>query len=106
MRMIAIFIGTALLLGATGPAPAQSNDPGINRMQERQENRIEQGAESEKLTPREAARLEGEQKRIAELEERLKSDGTLTARERTRLRHELNQSRRHIERLKHNRRTQ
>ncbi len=47
-----------------------------------QEQRIDQGVSSGALTPKEAGRLEGEQARIQKTEQRVKSDGRLTPKER------------------------
>lgn len=105
MRPITSFLVSAVLITTSVPVLAQTQDPGVDRRQETQQQSIERGVESGQLTQGEAARLEEEQKRVADLEERLKSDGTLTPRERARLQHRLDESRRHIERLKHNRRT-
>jgi hypothetical protein len=54
------------------------------------------------LTRREAGRLASEQAQIAVLEARARrSGGEFTTRERARIRHELNQSSRHIYKQKH-----
>jgi hypothetical protein len=89
---------------AQAAAPAGSAaTPGVDQRQQRQERRIDQGQASGQLTPREARRLEREQKGIARAEHRAQADGTVTARERARLHHQQNQASRDIRRQKHDR---
>jgi hypothetical protein len=73
----------------------------VGTRQERQQNRIGRGIESGQLTPREGARLEREQAKIAAEEKAFKSDGKLSRRERRTLRHDQNRASRHIWREKH-----
>ena len=68
----------------------------INRLQERQRERILQGMRSGELTPREAARLIAEQRMIREDERRYRADGVLTRDERRDLWQQLNAASRHI----------
>ena len=68
-------------------------------------SKVEQGIKSGQLTPKEAGRLEAQQARIQQSEERMKSDGNLTAGERKRLTREQNRASRNIYRKKHNNRT-
>jgi CRISPR/Cas system-associated endoribonuclease Cas2 len=85
---LAALICVAFVAGI-GPALAQqpsgTNDPGIQQRMENQENRIDQGVNTGTLTPKETGRLEAEQARIQQAEERMKSDGNLTTKERQRL---------------------
>jgi hypothetical protein len=83
------------------PAMAQTDDPGIQKRMENQENRIEQGIASGQLTPRETGRLEAQQTKIKQDELRMKSDGVLTAREQAKLTREQNRASRRIYRQKH-----
>ena len=82
---LAALICVAFVAGI-GPALAQqpsgTNDPGIEQRMENQENRIDQGVNTGALTPKETGRLEAEQARIKQAEERMKSDGNLTTQER------------------------
>lgn len=74
----------------------------INNRQQNQRQRIGQGIRSGELTARETARLVREQAQIRRMEERFRESGDgLSARERVRLQHELNQASRHIYRQKH-----
>ena len=112
MRMTkrSLFAAAALACALVGPlateAAAQSprcrKPRPVNARQNQQERRITQGVRSGELTRREAGRLAAEQARIDVLEARARqSGGEVTARERARLQHELNQSSRHIYRQKH-----
>ncbi len=57
-----------------------TNDPGIQQRMQNQEQRIDQGVTSGALTPKETGRLEAEQAKIQQTEQRMKSDGQLTGR--------------------------
>jgi hypothetical protein len=82
-----------------------TDDPGIQQREQNQERRIQQGIKSGELTPREAGRLEAQQARISQREERMKADGKLTKAERRVLHHDQNAASRNIYRKKHNNRT-
>jgi len=88
-----------------GSAFAGANDPRIDRRQEKQEQRIDQGVQSGALTPKEAGRLEAQQARIAQEEARMKADGQLTKAERAKLTHDQNRASKTIYRKQHNART-
>ena len=84
LRKLAI----AGMLAAAGTAAfAQANTPGVDQRQVNQERRIEQGERSGALTAREANRLQAGQARVGRKEDRAKSDGVVTARERAPLHH-------------------
>jgi Skp family chaperone for outer membrane proteins len=93
----------ALILLATFATPvvAGTDDPGVNRRQHRQKDRIKQGVRTGELTRQEAQKLRAEQKAIREKERALKSDGQLTKDERKDLHQDLNQSSQHIAEEKH-----
>ncbi|ANE55197.1 MULTISPECIES: hypothetical protein [Methylomonas] len=80
--------------------------PRVDRRQEIQEQRIEQGIESGELTRREANRLERQQMRIERQENAAQADGVVTPAERARLNHQQNKASRNIARKKHNLRGQ
>ena len=84
---------------------AQSGDPaatpGIDRRQDMQQKRIEQGVRSGELNKREAARLERHQQHIGRMEDRAKADGVVTRQERARLHHAQDKESRRIHRQKH-----
>ncbi|MCS6292578.1 MAG: hypothetical protein H8J66_05835 [Nitrospira sp.] len=67
-----------------------------------QQNRIEQGVQSGRLTKKEAARLERGQARVDRTEARAGADGHVTGREQARIQHRENVQSRHIYREKHN----
>lgn len=93
---IFVFISTSALAG--------TNDPRIQRRQLNQQQRIDQGIQSGRLTRWEAGRLEFQQARIQQKEARMKADGTLTARERRVLNRDQNRASRTVFRKKHNHR--
>ncbi|MBI1920432.1 MAG: hypothetical protein HYS23_05035 [Geobacter sp.] len=104
-------IVTTLLCGMStilfaGACLAGTNDPRIQRREQNQERRIDQGVESGALTPKETGRLEAEQAKIKQDEERMKADGNLTRKERAKLTREQNRASRDVYRQKHNRRRQ
>jgi len=77
----------------------------IDRRQERQEERIDQGIRSGQLTPHEARVLERGQARVDRMEDRALSDGQLSPKDRLRIEHEQNVQSRRIFRQKHDRGT-
>lgn len=82
---------------------AQAETPGIDQRQANQERRIDQGIASGQLSEREASRLNNQQEHINNLEEKAKSDGVVTKKERARMRHAQDRTSRHIARQKHDR---
>lgn len=87
-------MGTAAVLAGTGT-------PVIDAREQKQEQRIDQGVASGKLTPVEAGRLEAQQTRIEQRESRMKADGKMTRRERAALTRQQNRASRQIYRQKH-----
>ena len=67
----------------------------------RQQARIDQGAQSGSLTPREQRRLQREQRGIAKAETKAEADGKVTVAERQKLNHMQNHASRNIRRQKH-----
>jgi len=96
--LVGIITGGIALAGNT-------DDPVIQQREANQQKRIDQGVASGRLTPREAGRLEAQQAKIKQDETRMKADGNLSRRERTKLTKEQNRASRTIFRKKHNRRT-
>ena len=82
-----------------------TSEAGINDRQDRQQARINQGVISGELTPREAMRLQRQQKRIDRKERRYRSDGKLTKRERIDLQTDLNKTSKRISKQKHDEQT-
>ena len=80
-----------------------TNDPGIQQRMQNQEQRIDQGVRSGQLTPKEAGKLEAEQAKIRQTEQRMKADGNLTPKERRKLDNMQDRASDHIYRQKHDR---
>ena len=75
---------TAMLPGIGAAAEVDSTKR-IDKRQENQENRIEQGRKSGDLSKKEAKRLEKGQRRVDRAEARMADDGKVTKGERKRL---------------------
>jgi hypothetical protein len=90
------------ILTLASVAVAGTNDPVVQHREQRQEQRIQQGIRSGELTPGETGRLEAQQAKIKQDEERMKADGNLSGKERAKLRREQNRASRNIYRKKHN----
>jgi hypothetical protein len=99
---IALGIGTVVIMMASAVYADPTNDPGIQKREQNQEKRIDQGVKSGELTPGEAGRLERQQAKIKQDEERMKSDGKLTKKERRKLTREQNRASKNIYHKKHN----
>jgi len=96
------------LLGLAGfGAPMAHADnletPRFDARSERQQQRLEAGAESGQLTEREQRRLGWEQQQLQSMQERLAADGTLTRNERARMQYRQNQASRDLYWQKHDR---
>ncbi len=98
-------IAAASLAAATvltvSPALAGDETPRLDRRQEHQAERIEQGVASGELNRRETRRLVHGQRELRRDERAAKSDGVVTAGERARLQREASQQSRRIHRQKH-----
>jgi hypothetical protein len=102
IRMKTQLLFTILALAAV-TVQAQTATPKVDQRQDHQEKRIEQGAASGQLTPREANRLEKKQERVERVEERAKADGKVTAKERAHMDNVQDRTSRDIRREKHDR---
>lgn len=99
-----LLITTTLALCATQAALAGVHDTRhLDQRQARQEARIDQGEASGALTPREAARLQRGQERLAVKEADAKADGVVTRTERAQLDHAADRQSARIYRQKHDR---
>lgn len=86
----------------TPDAPARgTNTPLIDKHEANQTDRIKQGRQSGELTKREARRLKAEQKLIDRTQNRAEADGTVSAKERSRIRHMQDRAGKDIHRQKH-----
>jgi hypothetical protein len=104
---LAFIVGVGIFVAAA-PAFAQApasgtTDPGIQKRMQNQEQRIDQGVQSGTLTPRETGKLETDQARIQQTEERMKSDGNLTGQERQKLNTMQDRTSDRIDQQKHDR---
>jgi hypothetical protein len=98
-----IFFAAMTMTALAAPVWAQTNTPGVDARQERQQQRIDQGVASGELNQREAARLNRQQDRIEKMEERAKADGVVTKGERRALHNAQDRASRNIARQKHDR---
>src|SRR4051812_1682903 len=98
MKLAYSVVAAALAVGFCGAAFAQA---GTVQRDVNQQQRIEQGLKSGKLTTREAGRLEREEARVERDQSRAMRDGKLTPAEKARLAREQNQVSRDIYREKH-----
>jgi hypothetical protein len=97
-------LAAALLGAATFSVAASPAEARINQRQGHQQQRIYHGIRTGQLTPREAARLERQQVRIARYEARSRADGPgLTRAERIRLERMQDGASRSIYRQRHDR---
>ena len=99
--LFAIAASAVVVVLGTGPSFAQ-NTPGVDWRQNNQSHRIFHGVKNGSLTFRETGQLIKGHARIHRFENRAKSDGVVTPRERVRLHKSLNQQSRRIYRGKHN----
>jgi len=97
-----LFAVSALVL-MTGISYAEAETPVIDQRQTNQEQRIDQGIASGQLNEREANRLNKQQEHVNKMEDRAKSDGVMTKRERARIGAAQARASRHIAREKHDR---
>ena len=101
--MMQILFAVSALLLMTGISYAQAETPVIDQRQTNQEQRIDQGIASGQLNEQEANRLNKQQGHIDKMEDRAKSDGVMTKKERARIGAAQNRASRHIAREKHDR---
>lgn len=101
---------TALVLAASSAVFAQASAPSnpavtpvLDKKQANQQQRIDQGVASGKLTKREAARLQARENRLSAHETAAKADGVVTKKERVRLNQEADKDSQAILRQKHDR---
>ena len=104
LKKLPVVLGLVLAM----PFVAQAQTPATPRVDQRQANqeaRIEQGAKSGALTPKEAARLEKGQDRVEKMEDKAKADGKVTPKERAHLANAQDRQSARIARQKHDRQT-
>ena len=100
-------LATVIAISLTVSAPsvrAGDSTPLIDTRQDRQKDRITDGAKSGALTGKEARKFVRGQKRIRKMEENTAADGVVTKGERRRIRRAQKRQSANIFRKKHNRR--
>ena len=102
-RILAILAIAGLAFSAA--AQETKSTPRIDKRQDYQERRIEQGQKSGQLTQKEAARLEKGQARVDKMEKKAGADGKVTKKERARIEHAQDQQSKKIYREKHDKQT-
>lgn len=83
-------LGASLMGGAAWaqsptPSTGERQEARVDKRQERQDTRVDQGVASGDITRREQARLTHQQNRIARLEKRVEADGQVTRQEALRI---------------------
>ena len=94
---------SAVIITTTGLAYAQVDQPVIDQRQANQEKRIDHGIASGQLNEHESNRLNGQQEHINKMEDKAKSDGVVTKKERAKIDHTQDRASRNIAREKHDR---
>ena len=82
---------------------AQAETPRIDQRQANQEKRIDQGIASGQLNEQDANRLNKQQVHVNKMEDKARSDGVVTKKERARISRAQDRTSRHIARQKHDR---
>jgi hypothetical protein len=102
-----VLTGSIACMFAIAPAFAANNDPGIDQREINQQNRINQGVQSGQLTPKETGKLEAQQARIKQREDRMaaRDNGNLTAKDKAKLTRQQNRASKNIYKKKHNDKT-
>ena len=95
----------AVLAALALPVAAQVNTPTVDQRQANQAARIQQGAASGQLTPKETAKLERGQAKVQAMEDKAKADGKVTPKERAKLAKAQNKQSKKIYREKHDKQT-
>lgn len=104
MNKVMWSVSAALVL-AVSIAYAQADTPSIDQREANQEQRIDRGIVSGQLTGREANRLNNQQEHINKMEDKAKSDGVVTKKERKKLHGAQDRASRKIARQKHDQQT-
>jgi hypothetical protein len=100
-KTLLIAFGAVTMFSAGSAVHAGVRDPGVNKRQHHEHQKIKQGIRSGELTRAEAKDLAQEQKGIREKERAYKADGELTPVERRDLHQDMNQASKHIYQEKH-----
>ncbi len=98
-KLVAIAVGTLLVAG-TMPGFAET----IQKRENREEKRIDNGVNNGSLTPKEQQRLDDQQRIIEQERENAAADGKITKRERKDIKHDQKRLSHDIHAKKHNKR--
>ena len=90
---------------ALGQTSGTTSTPRIDKRQENQQKRIDQGVKSGALNEKEAARLQKGQGRVQKAEDKAMADGKMTKKERAKIEHMQDQQSKKIYREKHDKQT-
>jgi hypothetical protein len=97
---------TAVFAAISVPVLAQTATPKLDAREQKQQERIANGAASGQLTAKETQNLEKREAKLNADEAAAKSDGVVTAKEHRQLKREANRDSRRIARKKHNEKVQ
>ena len=100
MNKAIIAAAVVAVFALPGLALAQST-PRIDKRQEAQDKRIEQGVKSGELNKKEAARLEKGQQSVQKMEDKSLTDGKVTTKEKAHIEHAQDQQSKRIHHQKH-----
>lgn len=101
MKQVLLTVSAVVFM--TGVAFAEAEAPMVDQRQANQEQRIDQVIAREQLNERESNRLNKQQEHVNTMEDRAKSDGVMTKKERARITAAQDRASRHIAREKHDR---
>jgi hypothetical protein len=101
MKKSTLLAGIGLAVSMAMAGSVSAGTPRLDQREHNQRGRIHTGVASGELTLPETRRLAAGQGHLVRVENRAKSDGVVTSRERTHLQHEANQQSRRIYRQKH-----
>ena len=105
LKSIAIALVLSALPGFVLAQGDTTSTKRIDKRQDNQERRIDQGMKSGALNQKEAARLEKGQQRVQRMEDKAAADGKVTAKERRKIEHTQDQQSKKIYREKHDKQT-
>jgi len=99
-------VAVLMMAAAPGLVMAQTaSTPRIDKRQEMQQQRINQGVQSGALTEKETQKLQRGQEHVQKMENKVVSDGKITDKERARIEHAQDQQSKKIYREKHDKQT-
>jgi hypothetical protein len=98
MRTVVVALAAAAIAASASSGFAQN----IQKHETRQEERIENGVNSGRLTDKEAGRLQNQQEIIHKEREQALEDGKISKRERRDIRHDQKRANKEIHHKKHN----